>query len=363
MLTGSDLYKYIQNGVDQEYSGFLDEIKGNRLIREAEIRVAEQKYQDPDNQKTADDTSPLLLLDQSLTVRTNRVRTNALPISGFVVVGTVATITLEEEHQLQVGDSFTLSNTQGFTPVLDGVYTVTAVTTTLIVECTVPAVVGTWTPNTGDIKHDYMFSDMFHPFAIKTTFVDSEQSMVNTLSLTGNPYIGFTGKEKYRTGSLVRITGSLGTPGLDADHYLKQRNRKTFYLYQDKALLTPSVVTGSYLGAGLVREVISEWATKLVSDRRIAPSSQGTVYQPKFGINNNGLDMYPKDNVCESVSIDYMRRPYVEILTTDTTKNLEDYYEFKYLMRIKDTAVTMWEIRMRERQQAQLTVADGNLNQ
>lgn len=362
MTTGADLYKFIKDGIDQSFSGFLGTLRANRLIKDSHIKVIERIYSNNKTQKQTDELSPLTLIDRQITVRGNSFRTEPLRILSFTVVGTTATIQTDSPHQLVIGDTITISEVTGFTPSLDGSYTVVTTPTADQLEVTVVAVVGTWTQGTGGITHDFMFPNMLHPLAIETTYRDNDLMFLSTVNTGATPYISFTRYSTVRTGSRIVIENALGVVGLNATFYCKERNRTSYFLFTDALFQTPAVLTGTYQGNGRARMVVSEYATRLHSDRRIAPSSVGDSWAPKFAIDQNTIRLFPTDATCESVKVDYIQAPTLDIDVANTSVDLEQYYTFKHIMSIKDQCVTSYMIEMRELQQAQAEAAMQQAN-
>lgn len=363
MLTGADLYRYIQDGIDQPYSGYLNPAKANRLIRECTIEAIEDRYRSPETQKQNDELSDVLVLDRSITVRDNRVSTVPLRITAFTVVGTTATITTSEPHQLLTGDTLTISDSAGFTPSLNGTYTVTASLTNTSLQFTVPTVTGTWTQGTGVVTHQYMLQDMMHPLAMRTTFVDgTATSIISVTNATAK--VVFSTSSPIRTGTKIRIENALGVVGLNGDFYCSVKSRGGFnaVLYTDEALTTLATLSGTYQGGGTVRIIVSQWATKLFPDRRIAPSSDATPWRPKYGTDTSGLNIYPFNGNCVGVDVDYIRNPVVTIDASDTSVDLETYYSYKFLMHVKDRCATTWMLRMREPEFAAAQQQENNAN-
>lgn len=364
MITGANLYQYLKDGIDQEYSGFINTNYGNRLIRESIILVSEKIYLANRTQKTVDELSPLTVLDASITVKGNRFYTSPLRVTSATFIGTTVTVSTEQAHQLSVGDTFTVSDVQGLN--INGTYTVASVPTASQVTFVEPAVAGTYVANTGNLTHLFMFPRMQHPLAIETTFFEDLPDMVfgiGTVGLTPVPYISFSEKNTVRTGSVIRISGALGVVGLNSTFHCKQRNRNSYFLFLDAKFTQPAVLSGVYQGSGVARQVAVEYATRLHSDRRIAPSSDAKVWRPKYGISENSIELFPKDATCESVKVDYLKQPPVEVNVQDTTLDLELYYNYKFLMRVVDEAVTQYMLRMRELPQAQAEVVNSTMNQ
>jgi hypothetical protein len=363
MTTAADLFMFINNGIDQSYSDFLNIPRANRLLRESEIRVAESHYRKNRTQKQADEISPLTVLDSSIPVRNNRFRTTPLRVTALTVVGTTATITFEEPHQLLATEAFTLADTQGFTPSINGNYTVATVTSTTQLTFTVVPVTGTWTSGTGEVSHGFMFADMIHPLAIRTTFVGTDNMAIQDVIVNANPYLKFTRPNYVRDGSLIRVTGTLGVTGLIGDFYCKFRNRTSYFLYTDEALTIPAVLSGTYQGSGVVNLIVTEQATILRPDARISASTQETdEWTPKFGVSENGINLYPRNKVCDSVEVDYVKDPPIVMDVVNTTLDLELYYNFKYLMRVKDEAVNIFLLQMRELPTAQAEITTTQMN-
>ena len=361
--TGSDLLKFIRDGIDQSYSSFLGVARANRLVRDSEIKVAEKHYLTNRTQKTVDELSPLTVLDGAFQIRNNYFRTRPLPITGLTIVGLTATLTTGEEHQLQVGDTFTLADSEGFTPSINGTYTVLAVNSTTEYTFTVPATTGTWTSGTGEVTHLRMIPNILHPLAIQTTFVaEGNIPITNVNSTATPPFISFQRKSLVRTGSKIRISGALGVVGLNGDFYCKSRGRNSFFIYTDSELTVPATLSGTYQGEGVANVIVSEYATRLHSDRRIAPSSDADIWNPKFGISDNSIKLYPLGKVCENIVIDYMKVPPITIDTGNEDIDLEDYYNFKYLMAIKDQCVKSFMLEMRELEQYQAETVENRSN-
>ena len=364
MTTGGNLYQYIKDGIDQEYSAFLNTAYGNRLIRESIILVAEKMYLNNRTQKTADELSPLTVLDAQIPVRNNRFHTSPLRVASVTFIGTTVTLTTDQQHQLAVGDTITVSDVQGIT--VGGAYTIVSVPSPTQVTFIEPAVAGVYVPNTGNVTHGYMLPNMQHPLAIETTFLEDVPVNVfgiGTVVTAPDPYVSFAEKNTVRTSSVIRISGALGVTGLNGTFYTKQRNRNSYYLFLDANFTQPAVLSGTYQGGGAARVVAKEYATKLHSDRRIAPSSNAKVWRPKYGISDNTIELYPKQNICESVTVDYLKQPPFEVSVTDSTLDLELFYNFKFLMRVKDECIVQYMLRMRELPQAQAEMVNTNINQ
>lgn len=364
MLTGLGIYQYIQDGIDQDYSGYLDEARANDLIRESVIRVSEKIYSNNKTQKSADELSPLTMVDVTIAVRGNRFYTNPIRISAATFISTTVTVTTELPHQLVAGDSLTIAEVDGLN--INNTYTVVSAPTVDSVTFIEAAIAGLYVAETGSLTSPFMLADMQHPLAVQTTFLEtlnSDQYAVSGMGTVSSPFhVNFSEKNAVRTGSVVRISDVLGVTGASGDFYVKMRTRNTFYLFLDARLTQPAVLSGTYQGGGVARLVVKEYATRLYSDRKIAPSSDASPWRPKFATTDNAINVYPTEDSCEDVKVDYIRKPPVTIDTGNDIVDLELYYNFKFLMRIKDDAVMQFMFRMRELQQAQAEAVDSNTN-
>jgi hypothetical protein len=359
MTTGAEFYRLFSNSIDMPYSGYLSEIPATRLAKDALFRILELKYEGLKTQKQYDELTSLIALDEQRTVRSNRVYTSPIPISNFTLAGVITT---SQVHQLQVGDTITLSDVSGFSASVNGSYVVITVPSTTSFTITMPAVTGLWTAGTGSVTTAFMYADMMHPFTMKTTVLDGPVYQVANAAGGSAPYIAFSRPNPIRENSLVRITSTTGLSGLDGDFYLRTRGLNSYYLYTDADFTSVPVVTGAYAGGSLARLIVSEYAEKLDSDRRIADSYTPTVWRPKYGVDTAGLNLYPQDRTFSTVVCDYMKKPAVFIDCENTTVDLELHYPFRILSRIKDEMVKMYYSRMRELQSMQAAAADEQAN-
>lgn len=357
--TGSEFYKHFLNSVDQPYSGYADVPKTTRLAKDALIRVCELKYSGLTSEKQYDELSNLMVLDEPRLVRNNRVRTSPLTLSNVTTGGAITT---GEDHQLQVGDAVVLSNVSGFTPSVNGSYTVISVPSSTSFTVTFPALTGLWTAGTGNVTHSFMYADMLHPFSMKVNMVGQERYLIGNASGGSAPYISFSRQNPIREGSKIRISSTTGLSGMDGDFYLGKRSNSSYYLFTDVERTVVPTVTGVYAGGALARLLISEVATKLTSDRRISYSYTPDQWLPKYGVDTNGWNIYPLNVQCESMACDYMRKPSVLIDCADTSYDLELTYTFRFLMRVKDEMAKMFNAEMRETQAAQISAQDAQAN-
>jgi len=359
MTTGAEFYRMFSNSVDMTYGGYVDTAKATRLAKDAMFRVLELKYQGLKSQKQYDELTSLIVLDESRNVRGNRIYTSPLPISGFTTAGLVTT---SQPHQAVVGDIVTIEGVQGFTSSVNGTYTVVTAPTSTTFTVAVPPVTGTWTQGTGSVTTTFMYSDMMHPFTVKLTLIGKDFYTVSNAAGGAAPYIAFGRPNMLRENSYVRITSTTGLSGMDGDFYLRKRGMNSFYLHTDQDLTQVPTVTGAYAGGAIVRLIISEFAEKLDSDRRIADSYTPNEWRPKYGVDNVGLNLYPQERTFTSASSDYMRKPEVDINCADANEDLELYYPYKLLTRIKDEMVKMYYDRMRELQSSQVAAIDSQMN-
>jgi len=362
MTTGADIYNFLKNGIDQNYTDFLNIPRANRLIKEAAIRVAELTYSANKSQKQSDELSPLTVIDASIPVRGTSFRVKPLQIAFLTVAGTVGSVTVRGSIQIVAGESFTIKNSQGLTPGLNGTFVALAVTASNIATFNTVAQTGAYVLDSGQLTHGLMLADMIHPLAIRATFLGGDEMPIESV-VTATPYIKFATPNHIREGSSVRISGALGVVGLNGTFYVKQRNRSSFRLFTDEALTIAPTLSGTYQGGGVVKLLVTEQCTKMRPDRRIAASTQDvTEWTPQFTTAENTINLFPKNRVCESVEVDYMREPPVEIIMTDTVLDLELTYNYKFLMKIKGDAVNMFMLQVRELQSAQAEMIDDQVN-
>jgi hypothetical protein len=144
---------------------------------------------------------------------------------------------------------------------------------------------------------------------------------------------------------------------------LKQINEFKYEIYQvafPSSFSTPITLTQAQAnGINSVEQVEENWAKYIQSDRRISKSGEPSIDEPRFNQHKNFILIHPQSAVCPLVSVDYIRKPSVEIRVDDNIQDLTLFYSETLLNRLTDEAVKMFYQEVRDPNQYQ--VADREM--
>tara|TARA_R110002020_G_scaffold276023_1_gene491200 strand:- start:842 stop:1960 length:1119 start_codon:yes stop_codon:yes gene_type:complete len=363
MVTGLDLSKLFEDKIDNSYSDYVSDAKMQRAFDNAFLRIIENKYRGMDTQKEFDELSELMVIDKRLLINNDRFRTVAVPIAS-VITGFVTEFNFAAEHNLTLGDTFTVSDTVGGTG-LNGVeFTVNTIPSTTQVNTIITATSGSVTPNTGSVttQHlstDSMLPDYLHVLAIKSYMYDTSTDGYSPYKIeAGTPgVVEFFRPNKIRSGDYVHSV-DLSAANPQQFIILKQISEFKYEIYDaaDPTMNTPITVGVAPANPSdfVLRAVEENWAKYLQSDRRISKSGQPTIDEPRFNQHKNFILMHPQNATCPSVDVDYIRKPKVVIDVTDSVLDLNLFYSETLLNRLTDEAVKMFYQEVRDPNQYQI---------
>lgn len=334
MLTGNDLYNLFQQAIGIAYTGQFTTLKAQRFCDRAFIQVCENNYNKDDTQLTRDNLSFLVSTNQVFPINNNQIYTAPVLLSGVVIVATTGTFTTAIPHNLVSGQTVTISGVSGFGVNPNGSFVVT-VTGTNTFTATVTATTGTYATNTGQIVYAAMIEDYWHLFTLEAKFqkpiydfsvanITNASPCVVTLDFYNN----------ISTGELITISNSFGNTAANGDWYVKKLNEFKFALYQDENFQTPVVGNGAYMGGAKMTRTWYNYAKPYISNVKIGELNRPTVSDPKVEVADRYLKVYPLDQACLEVTVDYLRKPLVIITLSDTVIDLTAYYPTIFLNQI-----------------------------
>lgn len=366
MVTGLSLSKLFDDKIDNSYSDYVSVAKKQRAFDNAFLRIIENKYRGLDTQKEFDELSELTVIDRQIVLNNNRFRTGRIPVSS-VTTGASTVFNFGAEHNLAEGDTFTVSDVLGTLTGINQSHTVPVggVTSNTIITLTT-ASTGTATPNTGSattsaVSLPSMLDDYLHILAIKCFGYDLSEPLPVYKAYAGTPgVIEFFRPIKSRSKDYIYGTTFSGVFGFVT---LKQISEFKYELY-DPAFPANlnSPITLTQTQADNINEVFvieANWAKYIQSDRRASRSGEPTVDRPRFNQEKNFVLIHPQNAVFRSVSVDYIRKPDVEIVVSDDVQDLSLYYSETLLNRLTDEAVKMFYQEVRSPEQYQ--VADREM--
>jgi hypothetical protein len=363
MVTGLDLSKLFDDKIDNSYSDYVSVPKKQRAFDNAFLRIIENKYRGMDTQKEFDELSELMVIDKEMLINNNRFRTTPIPLRAV----STTTFTFSAEHNLVVNDTFTVNGTGTLN---DGVtYTVVSVSSATEVVADIAGVAvqanqgyATTTHSTfNNQPADSMLSDYLHVLAIKCYMYDYDDSVPVYKAYAGTPGIlEFFRPIKARNKDYIHGSTFSGDLGFVV---LKQISEFKYEVYQASfppSFSTPFTLTQATAdNIDSIEQVEENWAKYLQSDRRISKSGEPSIDEPRFNQDRNFILIHPRGAVCPAVSVDYIRKPDVEVIVNDDVQDLTLFYSETLLNRLTDEAVKMFYQEVRDPNQYQ--VADREM--
>ena len=355
-MTGNDLKLLFNDKIDSSYSDNLSPARLQRLFDNAFINVIETKYRDLSTEKQHSEISHLIVTDEERNVTNNRIRVRPLNVTTLTFTGLIVTFTSLSEHNLEIGDTFTVSGATGVVGA-NVTYTVTSVPSVNSIVAADPGLSGTYDSGSASITYLNMYANFLHMFSIKCRMYKRSAGHAVYSVNTTLGRVSFYRPNDVRSNDLLLLENINGITGLPAsgEVYANVRVRGTFGLYSDPYLLNPITVTGNYTGGGTVKRISYRNATYFAPDRDIAQLSYPTANTPGVRTADSFLYILPGDHLCNRVKMDYLKKPDVVITISDDSIELLDYYTEKLLNRIVDDAISLYYQTVRAPGQVQMT--------
>lgn len=144
-----------------------------------------------------------------------------------------------------------------------------------------------------------------------------------------------------RTGEQVLITGVTGNTNANGVRYVKRMSNVLFQLYSDSNLLNPISGNGIFTGtAGQISRVMYNTAYNLKSSRKFSTLNAPSIYEPYYEIADTVLKIYPLDQICYELTVDYISTPtYIDC--GDNTLDLLTIYSQRFLDFICDESAML----------------------
>lgn len=347
-ITGFTAGKYWEQKVGQSYTGYLDSTKKNRLFKDALISLVEQKYLRENTTKVYDEITFVTKTNVIFGVNNNQLHIAPIQISNIVVGGTTGTFTTFLPHNLVTGQVITISDVLATIFVPNGNYTVSVVDANRF-QATVIGSSGVYTANTGTFTYATMIPDYWHILAIKALFSQRIYDITITGASNTSPIsITLASYNKLRTGDKITISGVLGNTNANGTFYIKKTNNFKVALYSDINLQNPVVGNGAYTSGGIISEVVYRYCTPYISSAKIGFLNIPNITMPSYEIADDYLKIYPQEQICSEVTIDYIKTPDKVIDVTDNVTDLTLYYPEKFIYAIINQAAILFAQEVRD---------------
>ena len=344
-ITGDYLSKYFDNKVSQSYSGYLDNTKKNRLMKDAFLRIIEDRYNQLPFQKSLDEEGYLNTTNAVFNVTSNQIYTAPLIVTNITTTGTVTTYL---PHNCTTGDTVVIANAQGtLVPSPNGTYTIT-VTGANTFTITY-AGVGAYTANSATITYANMIADYWHVLSIRPYFEKQIYNLSVTNATNATPIVlTLSNYNMIRTGEQIVVSGVVGNTNANGIFYAKVLNNFKVALYSDEDLQVPVAGNANYVSGGIVKKTYWNNAKPYLPRTKISVLNTPTPDKPRFENAERYIKIYPLNVPCQKIEIDYVRQPDVFINVADNIIDLTAYYPEKFLYHLTDVAAQMFAMPTRD---------------
>lgn len=348
VYTGQELYKLLQQQVDQAYSGYLDTFKGDRIFKQAYIEALSLNYKRQQGQDAKDNTTTLTKTNVVIIPNNNTINTQPLQITFVgIVSGTVYLIHTFLSHNLTTGQTVTISGVLG-TVSANGTFTVT-VTGPNEFQINVGLTGGSYTVNSGIVLTKSTLPDYWHSLATKCKFIQPVYGYTVTDASNTSPIvIKLDKRNSFRSGEWITISGISGNTAANGIFYVKKLNSFTFALFQDQNLQFPVTGNGIYSSGGTLSRIFYEYTFNYVSEQKTSVITTPATNLPAVEIANNQIKIYPLDITCTEVTIDYISKPPVYITCTDNTIDMGLYFPDNFLLFVVSMAAEIFAKQVRD---------------
>lgn len=343
-VTGSDLSKYFDNKVSQSYSGYLDNTKKNRLMKDAFLRIIEDRYNQLPFQKSLDEEGYLNTTNAVFNVNNNQIYTAPLVVTKISTTGLVTTYL---PHNCNTGDLVVISNSQGLTPSPDGSWVIT-VTGPYTFDTTYVGA-GTYLANSATITYSNMIKDYWHVLSIRPYFEKQIYNLSITNATNATPIVLTVNQySQLRTGDNIVISGVGGNTNANGTRYIKVLNNYKIALYSDADLQVPIAGNANYTSGGIISKTYWNDAKSYLPRTKISVLNTPTPDKPRFENAERYIKIYPLNVTCSKIEIDYVRQPDIFINVADNVMDLTAYYPEKFLFHLTDVAAQMFAMPTRD---------------
>lgn len=206
--------------------------------------------------------------------------------------------------------------------------------------------------------------DYWHLLTVKAKFTKNTFYTVAE-AINATPIIvEIKQRNNLRTGERLLLASVIGNTNTNGLRYAKKINQSKIALYSDKDFQTAIAGNGTYTGGGTISRIHYEYCKMQRSDTKIGEFNKADIDFPLYEITENLLKIYPIDEVCEEITIDYVSNPPTSaiIQVQDNVIDLELFYPVKFLYYVIDSARTIFAEKYRDPQLYQQAQASQQQN-
>jgi hypothetical protein len=369
MYTGVQIYQDLKRQLSQYESDVVVPSMGNYLLKKALYETIEENYKNLIIQKNKDEVGSLLKTEREYLIYDNGLCVGQVPLATVTATVNGYTITFLWNHHLGDGVSITLQSILG-TIDANGAYTYTTSLTgagqyiivnptTITIQIAAPPA-GVYTPNTGYMTNSNMVADYLHLLEASLVFEQSTNFTLTDAKYTTPILIEVAQTNNLRTSEKVKISGVGGNTNANGTHFIRKQKSKTALLYSDKTLSTAVVGNGTYTSGGTLVRIVESVTKPMNSDEK-ADYYKPTIETPKLETTEKQLMVYPKNEGCVSIKMDYLTIETKELVSTSTI-DYEQFYNRTFLDKVINKAAQNFTLMVQNPTEYQMITAQINQN-
>jgi len=345
---GSNFLADLRKQVSQYTTEFVSVGWGNYLAKQALFELIEKNYHSIYTQARKDEINSLIKTAKPYPVQDNKTPLKPIYYPDFTisVTGVDYLITFDYPHELTGDFDITFSGVDVGTN-LNGTFTFGSGDGTYSIPNSTQIVVnpiGVSAPGASGgmfYAENYVY-DYYHLLAVKTKFSELTKFTLSMATYTSPIVITVKEPNNLRSGELIEIAGVTGLTSANGQFYIKKLKSKTFALYLDEKLTTPSVPTpATYVSGGAISRIVKEWAKPYNSDQKIE-FYKPNIYRPYVETAEWYLKYYPQNEECSEIEIDYIKLAAKIDCADSTLVNLYNLYNQTFLNNLVVYAAKMF---------------------
>lgn len=346
MLTGLDISRQFDERTDRPFTDFYSPAQKTILFKQAFREAILQKSRVLQTQFRYDELRSLIVRKKRVKATSGLILLQPINILGFNFA--TQTLTLVGIHNAEVGEQVTINMTGSITSV-SGQFTVISVTETTIV---VSGVLDIGVFQNGTITTEQSLTDYLHLRGIEASFKKKTKDEIQGFEVnTDKVAFKLVKSSELRNGDKVFISGVLGTTNANGERFVKRIGKKAYQLYLDEGLNNPVQANGFYLGGGDIFKLVTNPCFDKTADQRVDKINEATVNTPYFEMGENAIFVDPSEFL-EHVLVDYLKEPPVDIDPTNNQFDYETLYSYEMVNFVIDVAVKLFQLRIRDLNQA-----------
>lgn len=367
-MTGAELYGNFQEQISQYTTDYVSPPLANYILNKSLLEQIEDNYDKFATQENKDEIAGLIKTGVVKTPTGNAISLGYNPILS-ITASSATTYTITFEFPLTVGVGIT-ATIAGLSTVLNanGTYTYSltnglglyTITSERVIVIGVSAASGT-ASNEGIGNASNSIIDYLHILAVKSTFEEytgynlTNATNASPIVITTTRFNNLRDKEK------IKITSVVGNTNANGTHYIEKRKTPTAALYSNEKLTIPVAGNSSYTSGGTITRIVEEYCKVMESDRKKTVSVP-TITNPQFEISEKRVLVYPLNETCAELKVDYLSTSPINIDVEDDATELNNYFNTTFLQKVINRGARIFKAIVNSPEEYQLIQAEINAN-